>query len=218
MVFNSDRTKALQFRAQWNLYQGVNSTSDIMRNYYRRSLLFLGYIQGDLVNEWVMYMTDWLMRQTETGFPEHTRCLWEETLRAFNRRFPILHSFRRISYLCHPSCQQSIAIGDASAPSPSIPLPARMSSSSPPSPHQMRQQHRLTTTELAQPRQQVSWAPPFICVSLPSFTLTPIHVSASTCRPQPGPRQRVSDSQGPAVILAWVHQFPRVVTVDVLYA
>ncbi|KAH9011403.1 hypothetical protein EDB85DRAFT_2228842 [Lactarius pseudohatsudake] len=87
MVFNGDRTKALQFRAQWNLYQGVNSTSDIMRNYYRRSLLFLGYIQGDQVNEWVMYMTDWLMRQTEAGFPEHTRRLWEETLRAFTRRF-----------------------------------------------------------------------------------------------------------------------------------
>ncbi|KAH9028273.1 hypothetical protein EDB85DRAFT_2147991 [Lactarius pseudohatsudake] len=87
MVFNGDRTKALQFRAQWNLYQGVNSTSDIMRNYYRRSLLFLSYIQGDLVNEWVMYMTDWLMRQTEARFPEHTRRLWEETLRAFTRRF-----------------------------------------------------------------------------------------------------------------------------------
>ncbi|KAH9024758.1 hypothetical protein EDB85DRAFT_1986518 [Lactarius pseudohatsudake] len=59
---------------------------------------------------------------------------------------PILRSFRRISYLCHPSCQQSIAIGDASAPSPSIPSPARTSSSSLPSPHQIGQQHRLTTT------------------------------------------------------------------------
>ncbi|KAH9018747.1 hypothetical protein EDB85DRAFT_2154241 [Lactarius pseudohatsudake] len=171
MVFNGDRTKALQFRAQWNLYQGVNSTSDVMRNYYRRSLLGISLDQGiaigahpddgsdsgkppnpcsrmhrkpryddddddddglanghaalsrppqnelppyhanagpiasapnttastpqlndnatagDLVNEWVMYMTDWLMRQTEAGFPEHTRRLWEETLRAFTRRF-----------------------------------------------------------------------------------------------------------------------------------
>jgi hypothetical protein len=58
-----------------------------MSNYYRRSLLFLGYIQGDLVNEWVMYMTDWLMRQIETGVLEHTRRLWEDTLRAFTRRF-----------------------------------------------------------------------------------------------------------------------------------
>jgi len=87
MIFDGNRTKTLQFRAQWNLYQGINSTSDLMRNYYRRSLLFLGYIQGELVNEWVMYMTDWLMRQTEAGFPEHTRRLWDDTLRAFTRRF-----------------------------------------------------------------------------------------------------------------------------------
>ena len=50
-------------------------------------MLFLTYIQGKAVNEWVMSMSQWLNRQVTGGVPEQTPDLWVETERAFRRRF-----------------------------------------------------------------------------------------------------------------------------------
>jgi hypothetical protein len=53
LIFKGDRDKAEEFITQWQLYKGVNITNDLMRNTYQRAMLFLTYIQGPLVNEWV---------------------------------------------------------------------------------------------------------------------------------------------------------------------
>ena len=50
-------------------------------------MLFLTYIQGKAVNEWVMSMSQWLNRQVTGGVPEQTPDLWVETEQAFRRRF-----------------------------------------------------------------------------------------------------------------------------------
>jgi hypothetical protein len=62
-VFTGDRTKSKEFITQWEMYEGVNISNNLMHNAYQRSLLFMTYIQGPLVNEWIKSMNAWLRLQ-----------------------------------------------------------------------------------------------------------------------------------------------------------
>src|SRR5882757_4375316 len=74
--------------AIWELYWGVNNHNNILRNAYRRSMLFLTYIKGPDVTEWVTVMSRWLRQQVTTeGWDEAEEELWEEVKHAFNLRF-----------------------------------------------------------------------------------------------------------------------------------
>jgi hypothetical protein len=60
LIFKGNRDQAEEFITQWQLYEGVNITNDLMRNAYQQAMLFLTYIQGPLVNEWVKGVNAWL--------------------------------------------------------------------------------------------------------------------------------------------------------------
>ena len=51
------RAKAEHFLTQWKLYVVVNISNPTITNYYQRSMLFLTYIQGAGVSEWVLLRT-----------------------------------------------------------------------------------------------------------------------------------------------------------------
>jgi hypothetical protein len=53
-TFTGDRTKADEFFTQWNLFVGVNYSNLAMTNVFSRSMLFLTYMQGPHINEWVL--------------------------------------------------------------------------------------------------------------------------------------------------------------------
>jgi hypothetical protein len=53
-MFTGDRTKADEFFTQWNLFVSVNYSNSAMTNVFSRSMLFLTYMQGPHVNEWVL--------------------------------------------------------------------------------------------------------------------------------------------------------------------
>jgi hypothetical protein len=63
LIFTGDCTKAEEFITQWQLYEGVNITNNLMRNAYQQAMLFLTYIQGPIVNEWVKGVNTWLRGQ-----------------------------------------------------------------------------------------------------------------------------------------------------------
>jgi hypothetical protein len=63
LIFKGERNRAEEFITQWQLYEGVNITNDLMRNAYQRAMLFLTYIQGPIVNEWVKGVNAWLRGQ-----------------------------------------------------------------------------------------------------------------------------------------------------------
>jgi hypothetical protein len=63
LIFKGERSRAEEFITQWQLYKGVNITNDLMRNAYQRAMLFLTYIQGPIVNEWVKGVNAWLRGQ-----------------------------------------------------------------------------------------------------------------------------------------------------------
>jgi hypothetical protein len=88
LIFKGERSKAEEFITQWQLYEGVNITNDLMRNAYQRAMLFLTYIQGPVVNEWVKGVNAWLRGQIihQRWAPTDER-LWAEVFDSFNRQF-----------------------------------------------------------------------------------------------------------------------------------
>ena len=67
-VFTGIEAKAEHFLTQWKLYVSVNISNPTIANYYQRSMLFLTYIQGAGVSEWVSAMSKWLQMQvTQLG-------------------------------------------------------------------------------------------------------------------------------------------------------
>jgi hypothetical protein len=88
LIFKGDRDKAKEFITQWQLYEGVNITNDLMRNAYQRAMLFLTYIQGPLVNEWVKGVNAWLRGQViRQRWHTTDERLWDEAQDSFNRQF-----------------------------------------------------------------------------------------------------------------------------------
>jgi hypothetical protein len=88
LIFKGERSRAEEFITQWQLYEGVNITNDLMRNAYQRAMLFLTYIQGPIVNEWVKGVNAWLRGQIihQRWAPTDER-LWVEVFESFNRQF-----------------------------------------------------------------------------------------------------------------------------------
>jgi hypothetical protein len=88
LIFKGDRSRAEEFITQWQLYEGVNITNDLMRNAYQRAMWFLTYIQGPVVNEWVKGVNAWLRGQIihQRWAPTDER-LWVEVFDSFNRQF-----------------------------------------------------------------------------------------------------------------------------------
>jgi hypothetical protein len=88
LIFTGDRSRAEEFITQWQLYEGVNITNDLIRNAYQRAMLFLTYIQGPVINEWVKGVNAWLRGQiiNQRWAPTDER-LWNEVFDSFNRQF-----------------------------------------------------------------------------------------------------------------------------------
>ena len=87
-VFTGDRTKAEEFLTQWNLFVGVNLNNAAMQNPYQRCLLFLTYLQGPHVNEWVQSQHRWLVNKvTANGVALTNVWLWTTMERAFRQNF-----------------------------------------------------------------------------------------------------------------------------------
>jgi hypothetical protein len=88
LIFKGECSRAEEFITQWQLYEGVNITNDLMRNAYQRAMLFLTYIQGPTVNEWVKGVNAWLRGQIiHQRWAPHDERLWTEVFDSFNRQF-----------------------------------------------------------------------------------------------------------------------------------
>jgi hypothetical protein len=88
LIFTGDCSRAEEFITQWQLYEGVNITNELMRTAYQRAMLFLTYIQGPVVNKWVKGVNAWLRGQivNQRWAPNDER-LWNEVFDSFNRQF-----------------------------------------------------------------------------------------------------------------------------------
>ena len=51
------------FLTQWELYCSINANNAAIQNQYQKTMLFLTYIQGDLVWVWVVVACRWLVNE-----------------------------------------------------------------------------------------------------------------------------------------------------------
>src|SRR6266404_3144585 len=83
-IFNGDHTTSIRFLMEWELYYKINKNVDIMNQPYTRCMLFLTYMQGDDIQNWVMKQILWLRNKVNArGVLPTNKWLWRETLRTF---------------------------------------------------------------------------------------------------------------------------------------
>jgi hypothetical protein len=88
IVFKGDRSKTEEFLTQWELYSGVNYAHSAMQMPFTRAMLFLTYVQGAQVNEWVAAQSMRLIGDVaHRGIPTTTAALWTDLKDAFKRAF-----------------------------------------------------------------------------------------------------------------------------------
>jgi hypothetical protein len=60
--FEGDRSKTEKFLSQFRRYAMLNQDSNVMRDPFKRSSIFLGLMSGLRVDEWVQIQDQWLKR------------------------------------------------------------------------------------------------------------------------------------------------------------
>jgi len=55
----------------------MNPNADVMTNPYRRTMTFLSYIRGHLVDDWVQEQAQWLVDQIQGGVLQTEENLWQ---------------------------------------------------------------------------------------------------------------------------------------------
>ncbi len=71
----------------FNLYRMTNIDTDQMTNPMKRAALFLTYIKGPNVNDWVREKTMWAVQELQTGRPGEDEHYWTEIARDFQLMF-----------------------------------------------------------------------------------------------------------------------------------
>src|SRR6266404_6433408 len=61
--FDGDQSKANTFRNQFDLYRITNIDAEQMTNPMKRTALFLGFLKGPKVKDWVRKWTNWIVEQ-----------------------------------------------------------------------------------------------------------------------------------------------------------
>jgi hypothetical protein len=86
-VFNGDRATVDGFMNQFNLYHITNIDAEQMINPMKCAALFLGFIKGPNVKDWVKQWTNWTIDQFATGRPTHDEHYWNKVFHGFENAF-----------------------------------------------------------------------------------------------------------------------------------
>ncbi|KAH9050400.1 hypothetical protein EDB83DRAFT_2317165 [Lactarius deliciosus] len=85
--FNGNRELVRPFLTQWEIYKGLNFNTDTIRCTFTCTLLFMSYVQGEEVFEWVQTQTEWLTSQLMQGASTRDEYLYDTVLDAFREAF-----------------------------------------------------------------------------------------------------------------------------------
>jgi hypothetical protein len=86
-TFNGDQSKANNFMTEFNLYQIANHDTDHMTNPMKCAVLFLGFIQGPIVQAWIQCQTQWIVDQLTTGRANTDEGYWTQIANKFQSAF-----------------------------------------------------------------------------------------------------------------------------------
>jgi hypothetical protein len=86
-IFDGNRSKANNFMMEFNLYCIANHDTDHMANPMKRAALFLGFIQGPIVQAWIQCQTQWIVDQLTTGRADTDEGYWTHIAAEFQSAF-----------------------------------------------------------------------------------------------------------------------------------
>jgi hypothetical protein len=75
-VFNGTQSKTEGFLQEWNIYYGLNWGADVITTPFTRAMLFLSFIKGPNIQQWVAAQIEWLGDQLAGGAQVHNEYLW----------------------------------------------------------------------------------------------------------------------------------------------
>ncbi len=85
--FHRDREESKSFLLNFLLYWGMNPHVEQLAIPYQRSMTFLLYIRGPLVNDWVEEQAQWLIDQIAGGVPHTEENLWATVETRFRQAY-----------------------------------------------------------------------------------------------------------------------------------
>ena len=94
--FNGDCTKAEAFMSKFDLYVLVDT--NIMASPMKKATIFLSYIKGELVKDWMKRWVDWMINQYEQGRPAYDPYYWDQVSGAFQNAFQDTRARERVEY------------------------------------------------------------------------------------------------------------------------
>ena len=87
VIFDGDRSKAEAFLLELAIYMMRNSDQDIMKQPFSRTMLFLTFIKGPNVQEWVGMQVVWLERRLLSGASKTKEHLYNNIMDLFRTAF-----------------------------------------------------------------------------------------------------------------------------------
>ena len=85
--FNGNRTLADAFINEFNLYHIANIDAEQMTSPMKQAALFLRFIKGPNVKDWVKKWTNWTIREFTAGRPLCDDYYWDQVFEGFQQAF-----------------------------------------------------------------------------------------------------------------------------------
>ena len=84
VIFNGDCSKEEAFLLEWAIYMMLNGDQDIMKQPFSWTMLFLTFVKGPNIQEWVGMQVVWLGRWLQAGARKTEEHLYNTVMDSFN--------------------------------------------------------------------------------------------------------------------------------------
>ena len=95
VIFDGDCSKAKAFILKWTIYTLLIDETEVMSQVFSRTMLFLTYIKGPNVQEWVGLQVGLLGRCIHSGARRTEEYLYDTVMEAFNTAFTDMVSMQK---------------------------------------------------------------------------------------------------------------------------
>jgi hypothetical protein len=94
-IFDGDRTKVEGFMTEWNVYRALNDRTRVMATPLERTMLFLTFIRGPNIGNWVNDQIRVVSRHLSSGGRKTDEFIWDTVIHDFATLFQDIMSAER---------------------------------------------------------------------------------------------------------------------------
>jgi hypothetical protein len=94
-IYDGDRAKVENFLTEWNVYRALNDQTQVMATPLERTMLFLTFIRGPKVGNWVNDQVKVISRHIQQGGHKTDKFIWDTVMTEFAITFQDIMSHER---------------------------------------------------------------------------------------------------------------------------